>query len=119
MFSLQIILLESLEFFLMFSLNSSRPKKTQVVNHGMPVDSLAMFPYPSSDGTSSAVSRFGYTLILPQFSLVHSMWPLLGLLCFVPSLGIPKYCTPCEGQWLCVVKALANEDTLLRTHCCS
>lgn len=37
---------------------SSRPKKTQVVNHGIPADSMGMFPYPSSDGTSSAVSFF-------------------------------------------------------------
>ncbi|XP_078362289.1 uncharacterized protein LOC144646531 isoform X3 [Oculina patagonica] len=34
--------------------NSSRPKKTQVVNHGIAAESLGMFPYPSSDGTSSA-----------------------------------------------------------------
>ena len=39
-----------------FFFHSSRPKKTAVVNHGMPADSLGMFPYPSSDGTSSAVS---------------------------------------------------------------
>ncbi|XP_027052983.1 uncharacterized protein LOC113680179 isoform X1 [Pocillopora damicornis] len=36
------------------SSNNSRPKKTQVVNHGIPADSMGMFPYPSSDGTSSA-----------------------------------------------------------------
>ena len=34
----------------------SRPKKTQAVNHGITSESMGVFPYPSSDGTSSAVS---------------------------------------------------------------
>jgi len=67
---------------LLYFLNSSRPKKTQVVNHGMSAESLGMFPYPSSDGTSSAVSRFVYTLKLTQFSLLHDMWPLFRVIVF-------------------------------------
>ena len=38
-------------------LSISRPKKAPAaINHGLPSESMGVFPYPSSDGTSSAVS---------------------------------------------------------------
>ncbi|XP_068679828.1 uncharacterized protein [Montipora capricornis] len=33
---------------------TSRPKKAQAVNHSIPSENLGLFPYPSSDGASSA-----------------------------------------------------------------
>lgn len=70
MFSLQVIAILK-AWNVLYFLNSVRPKKTQVANHGVSAESLGMFPYHSSDGTSSAVSRFYYTLKFTYFSLLH------------------------------------------------